>query len=469
MLLKQQGYDVVGIFLKFWKADQKNYENKCCSDEAMARARRIAAKLKIPFYIIDARKEFKKEVVDYFIESLKRGETPNPCVVCNKFIKFKYLLSLAKKTGAEYVATGHYARLKRETPNNSGCVYGSSEQSESRTTLMNFSTSSKNNYTFRLLRGKDPRKDQSYFLWQLSQKELSRIIFPLGDLTKKEVIKIAKKHRLPIAPKESQEICFITLRSKSEGGTPRSFSEEGSNHDTGLSYFIHRYLPKKYLKKGKIIDITNGKIIGEHAGLIFYTIGQRAGISSHPERSKGIWQSDADCHPELVEGSRFLDSAQNDRRKSKKPSKCETKMIPDTPRYYVVNKDTNGNLLIVGPDEYLYTKILIASHLNLLNTQVHLAKVRDLSAQIRYHQEPIKCTVRYCSSKQSASRTPSGVILGSPKRGRGTTPESDSGQGQNDKIKVTFSSPIRAITAGQSIVFYEGKKLVGGGIIENSN
>ncbi len=218
-LLCAGGFDVTGVFMKFWKDGQAG-KNRCCSAESEKLARLTAKKIGIPFYVVNAEKEFKKKVVDYFLNEYKKGRTPNPCVVCNKEIKFGFLLEKAFSLGADYIATGHYANIKDG----------------------------------RLLKGKDKQKDQSYFLCQLDQKQISRILFPVGNYTKPQVRALAKKFGLPSAKtEESQEICFV-------------------QHAT--NDFLKKYLKTK---PGKITDKA-GKILGRHNGLWFYTIGQRRGL-----------------------------------------------------------------------------------------------------------------------------------------------------------------------------------------------
>ena len=218
-ILKKNGYNVVGVFMKFWKEPGKSKENLCCSAQALADARKVAAKLNIPLHVISCQKEFKKKVVDYLIDEYKKGNTPNPCVECNKHIKFKFLFKKMMELDADYIATGHYARIKNRE----------------------------------LFSAKDKKKDQSYFLWNL--KQLDKILFPVNDYDKKKVRSMAKKWDLLVyEKKESQEICFI------------------SDSD------VNRFLRKRIgIKKGDIIDV-NGNKIGRHSGLAFYTIGQRKGI-----------------------------------------------------------------------------------------------------------------------------------------------------------------------------------------------
>ena len=225
-LLKKQGFNVMGVFMRFWAAPFEDRSmsrwNRCCSLEAERRARRVAAHLNIPFYVFNFEKEFKKRVVDYFLREYRIGRTPNPCVVCNKEIKFGFLLEKALAFGVNYVATGHYARKVKS----------------------------------KLLRAKDKEKDQSYFLWMLNQKQLKHILFPIGNYTKKEVRNLAKRFKLPIltAP-ESMEICFIR---------------------TTINDFLARYIKQK---PGKIVCAPyEGAHLGRHQGLAFYTLGQRKGI-----------------------------------------------------------------------------------------------------------------------------------------------------------------------------------------------
>jgi tRNA-specific 2-thiouridylase len=237
-LLKKAGFDVVGIFMKFWSDSEGDCridlnKNRCCSAESENRARKIAGILGIPFYVLDLEKEFKKKVVDDFLDVCEKGGTPNPCVVCNKEIKFGLLVEKALALGADFVATGHYAAKRVE---GRGSRVGSC----------------------RLFTSKDEAKDQTYFLYRLSQEQLRHILFPVGGFTKPQVRRMAKKFKLPfLEVQESQEICFIP----------------GSSQD-----FL-----KKYLKEspGKIVELTGEgeeRIVGYHSGLWFHTIGQRKGM-----------------------------------------------------------------------------------------------------------------------------------------------------------------------------------------------
>jgi len=340
-LLKKAGFDLVGIFMRFWQDPFAKKWNRCCSPEAEKRARLIASNLSIPFYSLNLEKEFKIRIVDYFLEEHRAGRTPNPCVVCNKEIKFGLLLEKALALGADYVATGHYARLRREVLNHSEFL----------------------NYRYKLLMAKDKEKDQSYFLWMLNQKQLRRILFPIGNLTKNQVRNLAKKFDLPVLNiPESQEICFV---------------------ETTVNDFLKKHFKK--IKRGKIIN-SRGEILGEHFGLPFYTIGQRKGIG-------------------LTGGP-----------------------------YYVLDKNLEKNSLVVTKNEKeLLKRGLIAENVNWISGREPKLPLK-IKAKIRY---------RHKAATVIISRS-----LGS-------------------KIySLKFSVPQKAITPGQSVVFYEGEELLGGGVIK---
>ena len=341
-LLKRQGYEVRGIFMKNW-SENINWDKNglafkttlCPWIEDQEDMRQVCSKLNIPFYTFDFEKEYKEKVVNYFFESYQKGITPNPDVMCNKEIKFKIFLEKSIKLGADFIATGHYARIK---------------------------TSGKNRY--HLLKGKDLNKDQSYFLYTLDQAKLSRILFPIGAYQKHRVRAIAKQLGLTTHDKkDSQGICFIG--------------------EINVRNFLKTRIKEKI---GKIIT-SDGKIIGKHNGVAFYTIGQRKGIK--------------------IGGG-----------------------IP----YYVVAKDIKSNTLMVAKgnqDSCLYRDKLIASNLSWIVSQPTY---------------PFKCLtkIRYRQSDQAATI----YYL------------------KEDQIAVHFELPQRAITPGQSIVFYQGSEVIGGGIIQ---
>ncbi len=226
-LLVEQGYDVVGIMMRLWTAGERPLENRCCSAEAVDDARRVADLLDIPFYLVNYERQFQQHVVDYFLDEYTLGRTPNPCLACNRFIKFDMLLKRALALDAEYLATGHYCRIVRDPAG------------------------------FRLLRGVDPKKDQSYMLHVLGQEQLAHILFPLGALTKDQVRSVAAERGLPVAEKaESQDLCFVPA------GDYRDMLRESRPQS---------------MVPGPVED-TLGNKVGVHQGLPQYTVGQRHGL-----------------------------------------------------------------------------------------------------------------------------------------------------------------------------------------------
>ncbi len=226
-LLLEQGYEVAGVFLHFWKDPEtsEKSENRCCSLESFKDAKDVAAKIGIPLFSLDYSEPFKESVVDYFLQEYSEGRTPNPCVACNRKIKIGRLLDQALALGYDYLATGHYLRLRQRAGK------------------------------FELLRAKDQGKDQTYFLYTFKQEQLSHLLFPLGAYVKSETRQMAEKFSLKVASKpESQDICFLS-----------------GDHNN----FLKRHLD---LKEGEIILQESGENIGRHSGLPLYTIGQRRGL-----------------------------------------------------------------------------------------------------------------------------------------------------------------------------------------------
>jgi tRNA-specific 2-thiouridylase len=229
-LLLAQGYDVVGITLKLWPQDCiSRAEDKCCGPQAVADARSVAHKLGIPFYVIDEAADFQKLVIHYFAREYKAGRTPNPCVMCNEHLKFGNLIQRARQLGAEFIATGHYARVERDPQTGRHL----------------------------LKRARDLKKDQSYFLFSLRQDQFARVLFPLGEMTKPETRELARQNRLKTADKaDSMEICFVP--------------------DNDYGKFLQQAgLVEKH--PGEIVDLS-GRVLGHHDGIEFYTIGQRKGL-----------------------------------------------------------------------------------------------------------------------------------------------------------------------------------------------
>jgi tRNA-uridine 2-sulfurtransferase len=242
-ILKEQGHQLVGFTMQLWNqrrgisVDENGdpLPSRCCSLDDVYDARRVAEELDFPFYVLNLEQEFERDVVQPFVNSYLKGETPIPCVACNSRLKFASLDRLAAGLGCEKVATGHYARVEFNGASN----------------------------RYRLLRGRDPNKDQSYFLWELSQDQLSRALFPLGEMSKPDAREAARRNDLAVAEKkESQEICFVP--------------------DGNYAGFIDRYLEAENKTdrlpgSGEIVT-ANGRVLGEHAGLHHYTIGQRRGL-----------------------------------------------------------------------------------------------------------------------------------------------------------------------------------------------
>jgi tRNA-specific 2-thiouridylase len=338
-ILSQQDFDVVGITMKVWDDPDADADaaKRCCSLTDVEDARRICALLKIPHYVSNTKAAFRKHVVDPFCEEYLVGRTPNPCIICNTEIKFRLMLRRARGLGAECVATGHYARIERD------------EKTGRRL----------------LLKGRDATKDQTYFLYDLTQRQLERIMFPLGGLTKKQVRAKARDLGFAVAEKaESQEICFVP------GNDYRKLLE--------------RLMPER-LRPGPIVDL-DGKELGRHKGIACYTIGQRRGL--------GI------AHPRPL---------------------------------YVVGFDVDRAAVIVGTSEHLWSAELLAEKVNWIS-------IKKLREPMR-----VKARIRHRHEESPAAISPH----------------------EDGAVRVRFHEPQRAITPGQSVVFYDGDIVVGGGIISS--
>src|SRR6266481_9179529 len=258
-LLLDQGYDVVGITLKLWPQDcVSRAEDKCCGPQAVTDARAVCHKLGIPYYLIDEAAEFQTKVIQYFATEYKAGRTPNPCVMCNQNLKFGRLIERADQLGAQHIATGHFARLERSAHGN-------------RTLLK---------------RGRDLRKDQSYFLFSLRQEQLARALFPLGDKTKSDTREVARHCQLKTADKEeSMEICFVP--------------------DNNYGKFLQQAnLVEKH--RGEIVNVA-GQVLGHHEGIEFYTIGQRKGLGISSPKPLYVIELDAPNNRVVVGDDSALD------------------------------------------------------------------------------------------------------------------------------------------------------------------
>jgi tRNA-specific 2-thiouridylase len=255
-MLVEQGYDVIGVTLKLWRQDCLSSNEdlfKCCGAKATDDVRAVCDHLGIPFHLIDEAEEFQKHVISYFASEYKAGRTPNPCILCNEHLKFGTLLRHADRLGAQYVATGHYARVERAFPGSADVPSASAQENGGRRDA----SAPKVEKRYLLKRGRDPRKDQSYFLFSLRQNQLARALFPVGDQTKSDT-RIAARHRqLKTAEKkESMEICFVP------------------DNDYG-KFLQQANLVQKH--RGEIMDLR-GCVLGHHDGIEFYTIGQRKGL-----------------------------------------------------------------------------------------------------------------------------------------------------------------------------------------------
>jgi len=246
-LLKQQGYEVIGLMMRLWGEPEQGggIHNRCCSPDSMAQARRVTEILDIPFYVIDAQMPFKSKVVDFFVEGYASGVTPNPCLECNRHIRWDFLLKRALALEAQYLATGHYARVRRLK-----------HPERSRAAAQSKGASGEGGEA-QLLKGADEKKDQSYVLSVMGQAQLKHAMFPVGEYTKPQIRELAREFNLPVAERpESQDLCFL-----SDNDYRRFISE----HAGGA------------VQPGPIVR-SDGSIIGEHSGLPFYTVGQRKGI-----------------------------------------------------------------------------------------------------------------------------------------------------------------------------------------------
>jgi tRNA-specific 2-thiouridylase len=322
-LLKEAGYAVSGIHLELTSgleiaaAEHNDLELTC-------------QMLRIPIHFLNAEVEFKERVIEYFCQEYSLGRTPNPCIRCNKDIKFGLLMDKVREMGGDYLATGHYVRVEASAAG------------------------------YQLLKGVDPAKDQSYFLYVLGQKELSQVLFPVGGLLKTEVKKLAADLGLPASVRrESQDICFVP------GGDHRAFLNS-------------RLKPRP----GEIVD-AEGNIRGEHKGLAYYTVGQRQGMG-----------------------------------------------VSAGQRLYVIHLDNITNRLIIGPQDQLFKKSLSAHNLNFISGRAPEGCI-EIRAKVRYRALEAKAVL---------------LVKG-------------------NKADINFIEPQRAIALGQSVVFYQGESVLGGGII----
>jgi len=338
-ILLKKGYEVIGVTLQIWpdmRDEYKRTEGGCCSLSAVDDARRVANKLGIPYYVLNFKDIFESTVINYFKEEYLKGRTPNPCIACNRYVKFEAMLNRAVSMGIDYVSTGHYARIEYDD----------------------------NTKRYLLKKSVTEQKDQTYALYNLSQYQLSKTIMPVGDFTKDRVREMAKEMGMTVATKpDSQEICFV------EDNDYGRFIRENTNAE---------------IVPGLFVD-TCGNILGEHKGILNYTIGQRKGL-----------------------GITFG-----------KPM-------------FVINIDADKNSVVLGDETEVFSDNLIARDLNFIS-------IDGLKDTLK-----VKAKIRYSAKEAEATITPM----------------------ENAKVSVKFDIPQRAITPGQSIVFYDGDTVVGGGVIE---
>lgn len=336
-LLKQAGYDVIGVTMQIWQKEEAAVVSEnggCCSLSAVEDARRVAYALDIPYYVMNFRDVFQEKVIRYFVSEYAAGRTPNPCIACNRFVKWEALLQRSLSIGADSIATGHYARVV-QLPNG----------------------------RFTLRTSKTAAKDQTYALYNLTQDQLAHTVMPVGDYTKEEIRALAEQLNLPVAHKpDSQEICFIP--------------------DNDYGGFLDRELGGA-VPEGNFVD-RDGHVLGRHKGITHYTIGQRKGLNL------------AMGHPVFV-----------------------TEIRPET------------NEVVIGEAEDVFTNRLVCTDLNFMSIP-DLEGEKEVMAKIRYNHRGAPCRIRRLDETH---------------------------------VECRFPEPVRAVTPGQAVVFYEGDYVVGGGTI----
>ncbi len=337
-LLKEQGYDVIGVTMQIWQDEDPlaQAENGgCCGLSAVDDARRVADRLGIPYYVLNFKREFKENVIDYFMDEYMHARTPNPCIACNRYVKWEALLNRARELGCDYIATGHYARVVQL-----------------------------DNGRYALKKSATDRKDQTYALYNLTQEQLAHTLMPVGEYEKEQIREIAAKIGLLIANKpDSQEICFIP--------------------DNDYAGYIERESGKTF-PKGNFVDL-DGNILGTHKGIIHYTIGQRKGLG-------------------LSMGSPV----------------------------FVVDIRPDTNEVVIGSNLDTFHDSLDASKVNLMSVE-SLDGEREVTAKIRYSHKGAPCRIKMVDE---------------------------------DTVLCKFEEPVRAITPGQAVVFYDGDIVLGGAVID---
>lgn len=360
-LLKEQGYDVIGVTMQIWQDRERTAketatvdrtakvttareaatgeaEGGCCGLSAVEDARRVAEKLGIPYYVMNFKEEFKSSVMDYFVEEYLRGRTPNPCIACNRYVKWEALLRRSIAIGADYIATGHYARIDR-LPDGRYAIRSSVTAA----------------------------KDQTYALYSLTQEQLAHTLMPVGSYTKEEIREMAEAAGLPVARKpDSQEICFVP--------------------DDDYGGFIDREAGGRVPGPGNFVD-KEGNILGIHKGITHYTIGQRRGLG-----------------------------------------------LPMGERVFVTQIRPETNEVVIGSNEDILARRVVCDRVNFMSVEDLASPVRVL-AKIRYNHKGEYGRIEKLSG---------------------------------GRVLCTFEQPVRAATAGQAMVFYDGEYVLGGGTISGT-
>lgn len=336
-LLKEQGYEVIGVTMQIWQ-DEDNFtveeEGGCCGLSAVDDARRVAQMLDIPYYVMNFKSEFKKHVMDYFTAEYLQGRTPNPCIACNRYVKWESLLQRSLAIGADYIATGHYARIEKL-----------------------------GNGRYALRKSATSAKDQTYALYNLTQDQLAHTLMPVGAYTKDEIRAIALENQIPVANKpDSQEICFVP------DGDYAGFIEENTS---------------VRIPSGNFVDMQ-GNVLGQHKGITHYTIGQRKGLN-----------------------------------------------LPMGKRCFVVEIRPESNEVVIGDNEDVFAQRLRCNQLNFMSVS-GITKETQVVAKIRYNHQGAPCILHRTGE---------------------------------DEIICDFPQPVRAVTPGQAVVFYDGDYVIGGGTI----
>lgn len=337
-LLKEQGYEVIGVTMQIWQDEEETVQEEnggCCGLSAVEDARRVAVSLDIPYYVMNFKKEFKENVMDYFVAEYLKGRTPNPCIACNRYVKWESLLKRSMEIGADYIATGHYAKITRLS-----------------------------NGRFAMQKSVTAAKDQTYALYNLTQHQLSHTLMPVGDYSKDEIRAIAEKIGLRTANKpDSQEICFIP--------------------DNDYAGFIDREAAGSVPPPGNFV-LSDGTVIGQHRGITHYTVGQRKGLGIAMGRPVFVTE---------------------------------------------IRSDTNE--VVIGSNEEVFGTTLYAENLNFMSIP-DLEGEMEVTAKIRYSHRGAPCNIKRVNE---------------------------------DRVVCQFHEPVRAITPGQAVVFYDGDIVVGGGTI----